>query len=105
MVLVLVMAAPVSAATDAPPLQVLVVFRTFGSDMPSMFELCVEHGHGDAIAKDGAGAPLVWTMLHTVTLALLTFVATAAVVARADARAAAAAADAAARADALLALY
>ena len=44
---------------------VLVVFRTFGSDMPSMFDRCAQHGYGDAVVKDeGTGEPVAWTMLH-----------------------------------------
>jgi hypothetical protein len=47
--------------------KVLLCFRTFGSDMPSMFERCIEHGYANAIAKDAAGQPLIWTMLHHIT--------------------------------------
>ncbi len=44
--------------------KVLICFRTFGSDMPSMFDRCVEHGYADSLAFDANGKPLIWTMLH-----------------------------------------
>ena len=46
------------------PLRVLLVFRTFGSDLPSMFDRVQARGYSDQIARDGSNAPLVWTMLH-----------------------------------------
>eukprot|EP00937_MAST-01D_sp_MAST-1D-sp2_P002307 g2307.t1 len=42
----------------------LLVFRTFGSDMPSMFDRCDAHGYGEHVARGATGEPLIWTMLH-----------------------------------------
>lgn len=44
--------------------KVLVCFRTFGCDLPSMFDRCEEHGFGGAIVRSAEGNPLIWTMLH-----------------------------------------
>jgi hypothetical protein len=46
--------------------RVLVCFRTFGSDMPSMFDRCIDHGYEGAIERDADGKPKIWTMLHHV---------------------------------------
>ena len=48
--------------------RVLVVFRTFGIDMPEMFERCEANGFGDCVLRvEGNGdqlQPSIWTMLH-----------------------------------------
>ena len=51
------------------PLRVLLVFRTFGSDLPSMFDRVKARGYSDQIARDSSNAPLVWTMLHPADVA------------------------------------
>ena len=53
-------------ATKEQSGRVLVVFRTYGVDMPDMFTRCEANGYGEYIARrpDDAAAPLIWTVLH-----------------------------------------
>ena len=53
-------------ATKEQSGRVLVVFRTYGVDMPDMFTRCEANGYGENIARrfDDAAAPLIWTVLH-----------------------------------------
>ena len=45
--------------------KVLVVFRTFGTDMPEMFERCEANGFADDVMRAPDGTlPLIWTMMH-----------------------------------------
>jgi hypothetical protein len=45
-------------------LEVMIVFRSFGTELLHMFEKVRDHGFGDAIIRDAQGQPMVWTVLH-----------------------------------------
>lgn len=45
-------------------IEVMVVFRSFGTELLHMFEKVQDHGFGDFIIRDTQGQPMVWTVLH-----------------------------------------